>query len=199
MVATIRTVFEGDRVEEFQAEIVAIMDSFLGPHQDLILARLKGEKVEFTGVAAGMSGSPVYIGGRLVGALSYRMGAFLKEPIAGITPIEYMLKIGTGAKVSPGAAGSPASPRGGAMVGAVSGGLEPIETPVVATGVPEAALRIFASDIDRLGISAAIADPLCLHVKRRSSGSGVSSFRFQVSGSTSEFHQSDSNNLKPET
>src|SRR5262245_28870835 len=66
MEATIRTVFEGDRVEEFQAEILAVMESFLGPNMDLIVARLKGDRVKLTGVAAGMSGSPVYINGRLV-------------------------------------------------------------------------------------------------------------------------------------
>jgi hypothetical protein len=62
----------------------------------MILARLHGEKPEYTGVVAGMSGSPVYIDGRLVGALSYRIGQFSKEPIAGITPIESMLQVRDG-------------------------------------------------------------------------------------------------------
>ncbi len=68
----------------------------LGPGQDMILARLHGDKPEYTGVVAGMSGSPVYIDGRLVGALSYRIGQFSKEPIAGITPIESMLQVRDG-------------------------------------------------------------------------------------------------------
>ena len=59
----------------------------------MILARLHGSKPEYTGVVAGMSGSPVYIGGRLVGALSYRIGQFSKDPIAGITPIEQMFEV----------------------------------------------------------------------------------------------------------
>ena len=63
------------------------------PRQDMILARLKGTKPEYTGVVAGMSGSPVYIDGRLVGALAYRIGQFSKEPICGITPIESMLGV----------------------------------------------------------------------------------------------------------
>ena len=69
-------------------EILGVLKDAMGPGQDMILARLHGEKPEYTGVVAGMSGSPVYIDGRLVGALSYRIGQFTKEPIAGITPIE---------------------------------------------------------------------------------------------------------------
>src|SRR5262249_58699820 len=99
---------EGERQEEFGAEIIGVMDDFLGPGQDLILARLKGERVEFTGVAGGMSGSPVYIDGKLVGALSYRLGAFTNEPIAGIPPIQYMIDVGTGGAAAAGATTPPA-------------------------------------------------------------------------------------------
>jgi hypothetical protein len=73
-----------------------LLKDALGPGQDMILARLHGDKPEYTGVVAGMSGSPVYIDGRLVGALSYRIGQFSKEPIAGITPIESMLQVRDG-------------------------------------------------------------------------------------------------------
>ena len=59
----------------------------------MILAQLHGAKPEYTGVVAGMSGSPVYIGNKLLGSLSYRIGQFSKEPIAGITPIEQMLEV----------------------------------------------------------------------------------------------------------
>ncbi len=148
MVATVQTVFDGDGVEEFEAEIVGVMEGFLGPAQSLILARLKGERVQFTGVAAGMSGSPVYIGGRLVGALSYRIGEFMKEPIAGITPIEYMLAMdghphGSLPAARAGRPGSESSavPR-----------LEPIETPLVAAGVAPAVLDAFAGDLARFGL-----------------------------------------------
>ena len=82
------TVFEGVNPEPMQVEVLGVLRDALGPGQDMILARLHGEKPEYTGVVAGMSGSPVYIDGRLVGAISYRIGQFTKEPIAGITPIE---------------------------------------------------------------------------------------------------------------
>jgi hypothetical protein len=87
------TVFEGVTPEPMQVEILGVLKNSLGPGRDLILARLRGQKPEYTGVVAGMSGSPVYIDGRLVGALSYRIGQFSKEPIAGITPIESMLEV----------------------------------------------------------------------------------------------------------
>src|SRR5258706_6376631 len=87
------TVFEGVKPEKMEVEILGVLKNMNGPKSDLILARLHGEKPEFTGVVAGMSGSPVYIDGKLVGALSYRIGQFSKEPIAGITPIADMLEI----------------------------------------------------------------------------------------------------------
>src|SRR5262245_43046347 len=93
MQGTARTVFEGDRLEEFKVEILGLLKNAIGPQQDLILGRLRGEKVEYTGVVSGMSGSPVYIDGRLVGAVSYRLGSFGKEAIAGITPIVDMIKL----------------------------------------------------------------------------------------------------------
>jgi hypothetical protein len=91
MVATGRTVFEGDRIEEFKAHILGVLHNSIGPRRDLILARLEGGPLANTGVIAGMSGSPVYIDGRLVGAVSYSLGEFSKEPLAGITPIEEMI------------------------------------------------------------------------------------------------------------
>ena len=90
------TVFEGVNPEPMQVEILGLLKDALGPGQDMILARLHGDKPEYTGVVAGMSGSPVYIDGRLVGALSYRIGQFTKEPICGITPIESMLQVRDG-------------------------------------------------------------------------------------------------------
>src|SRR5438045_3325451 len=87
------TVFEGVKPEPMEVEVLGILPNLNGPKSDLILARLHGEKVEYTGVVAGMSGSPVYIDGKLVGAISYRIGQFSKEPICGITPIEEMLEI----------------------------------------------------------------------------------------------------------
>jgi hypothetical protein len=91
MVGTGRTVFEGDRLEEFKVHIIGVLRNEIGPRRNLILARLEGGPLATTGVIAGMSGSPVYIDGRLVGAVSYSLGQFSKEPIAGITPIDEMV------------------------------------------------------------------------------------------------------------
>jgi SpoIVB peptidase S55 len=90
MVGVGRTVFNGTRVEEFRANILGVIENVIGPQRNLILARLEGGPLADTGVIAGMSGSPVYIDGRLIGAVSYALGSFSKEPIAGITPIEEM-------------------------------------------------------------------------------------------------------------
>jgi hypothetical protein len=85
-----RTVFEGAELQDFTVHILGVLRNVQGPKRDLILARLEGGPLANTGVAQGMSGSPVYIDGRLIGAVSYSIGAFSKEPIAGITPIAEM-------------------------------------------------------------------------------------------------------------
>lgn len=90
------TVFEGTQPEPMDVEILGLLHNAIGPGQDMILARLHGAKPEYTGVVAGMSGSPVYIDGKLLGALAYRIGEFSKEPIAGITPIQEMLEVRDG-------------------------------------------------------------------------------------------------------
>src|SRR5205814_2282090 len=90
MVGIGRTVFEGTRVEEFKVHVLGVLQNVVGPHRSLILARLEGGPLATTGVIAGMSGSPVYIDGKLIGAVSYALGSFAKEPIAGITPIAEM-------------------------------------------------------------------------------------------------------------
>jgi SpoIVB peptidase S55 len=85
-----RTVFEGARVDEFGVRILGVLENAVGPRQSLILARLEGGPLAETGVIAGMSGSPVYVDGKLVGAVAYSF-PFGKQPIAGITPIGDML------------------------------------------------------------------------------------------------------------
>ena len=87
-----RTVFEGNKIEEFQVEILGVLKNALAPKHDIILARLSGGPLEKTGVIAGMSGSPVYIDGKLVGAVALSF-PLSKEPIAGITPIQDMLGV----------------------------------------------------------------------------------------------------------
>jgi hypothetical protein len=85
-----RTVFQGNRIEEFQVEILGVLEN-TGPHESIILGRLSGGPLQETGVMQGMSGSPVYIDGKLVGAVALAY-AFSKEPIAGIRPIEDMIR-----------------------------------------------------------------------------------------------------------
>jgi hypothetical protein len=90
MVGIGRTVFDGTKVEEFKANIIGVLENVIGTHRNLILAKLEGGPLAHTGVIAGMSGSPVYVDGKLIGAVSYALGSFSKEPIAGITPIAEM-------------------------------------------------------------------------------------------------------------
>jgi hypothetical protein len=98
MIGTGRTVFSGSRIEEFRVEILGVIDN-VGPKESLILARLSGGPLEHTGVMQGMSGSPVYIDGRLVGAVAMAF-PFSKDPIAGIRPIEDMLRSPVPARVA---------------------------------------------------------------------------------------------------
>jgi hypothetical protein len=90
MIGVGRTVFEGTRIEDFKVQIIGVLEN-IGPKQSLILARLDGGPLEKTGVIAGMSGSPVFIDGKLVGAVSYGF-PFSKETICGITPIGEMIE-----------------------------------------------------------------------------------------------------------
>ena len=87
------TVFAGPKPEPFDVEVLGLIEDMSGPGEDVILARLSGARIEFTGVISGMSGSPVFVDGRLLGAVAFRFGQFAKEPIAGITPIERMLPL----------------------------------------------------------------------------------------------------------
>jgi hypothetical protein len=137
------TVFEGVNPEQMEVEILGVLRDALGPGQDMILARLRGTKPEYTGVVAGMSGSPVYIDGRLVGALSYRIGQFTKEPIAGITPIELMLQVRDG----------------GGTVGMERAGVEgqpemrAMETPLVFGGYSQETVGRFGDRFRAMGLT----------------------------------------------
>ena len=92
MKGTARTVFTGTDTEEFGVEILGVLPGFPGPRQSAIIAKLSGANVEKTGVFAGMSGSPVYIDGKIVGAIAFSF-PFSREPIAGITPIKQMIDL----------------------------------------------------------------------------------------------------------
>ncbi len=153
------TIFAGDQVEKFDLEVIGVLDNFLGPRQSIILVQLKGPKVEHTGVVAGMSGSPVYLDGKLAGALSLKLGVFTKEPIAGVTPIQDVLNppsqpAAATAQAATQQLGLPseASTRTGLPSGSA---LEPIETPLVFSGFPPAALQQFANQLQGYGFVAA--------------------------------------------
>jgi len=100
MVGVGRTVFQGTTIEDFNVRVIGVLRNTNGPKRDLILAKIDGGPLARTGVIAGMSGSPVYIDGRLLGAISYSLGQFATEAIAGITPIEEMIAATTGPAAS---------------------------------------------------------------------------------------------------
>ena len=162
------TVFQGVTPESMDVEVLGVMHNVNGPKGDIILVRWSGTKPEYTGVVAGMSGSPVYFDGKLAGALAFRIGEFSKEPIAGVTPIQSMLEINamdrrateaparasiseqTGATATAGPGTSSTS-----LDGASSGFrnyLKPIETPFVFTGFSDVTVKRFADQFAAVGI-----------------------------------------------
>ena len=152
------TIFAGDQVEKFDLVVLGVMPNFLGPKQSIILVQLKGPKVEHTGVVAGMSGSPVYLNGKLAGALSLKLGIFTKEPIAGVTPIQDVIS-GGGGTIASSTIGSSFAPlpqettlRAGIQNGAA---LQSIETPLVFAGFQPAAIERFAPQLGNYGFVAA--------------------------------------------
>ena len=151
------TVFAGDQVEKFDLVVVGVMPNFLGPKQSIILVELKGPKVEHTGVVAGMSGSPVYLDGKLAGALSLKLGVFTKEALAGVTPIEDILHPPDQAAGTGSGAGQFALPTTAATLGGLPSGaaLQPIETPLVFSGFQPSALQPFATQLQSFGFVAA--------------------------------------------
>jgi len=175
-----RTVFRGSETEEFGVEILGVLQGFPAPRQSAIIARLSGANVEKTRVFGGMSGSPVFIEGRLVGAVAFAF-PFAEEPIAGITPIKQMVDIferGQGTKRTdattrtysfaqlastdwqpswpkPIVTGAPflAPVTAGSPLHALLGQqLLPIATPVVFTGVSQEALARFAPQLQASGL-----------------------------------------------
>ncbi len=166
------TVFQGVKPESMDVEVLGVLHNVNGPKGDMILVRLHGAKVEYTGVVAGMSGSPVYLDGKLAGALAFRIGEFSKEPIAGVTPIADMLEINALDK-SPAeetavtkptvtaAAGKTAAPGETAeLPGATQAGttqdfanyLKPIDAPLVFNGFSEDSVRRFAPQFASAGV-----------------------------------------------
>lgn len=164
MEATAWTVFAGSKPEPMQVEILGVLKGARGPGHDMILAQLKGAKPEYTGVVAGMSGSPVYVGTKLLGSLSYRIGQFSKDPIAGITPIEQMLEVRDIPLQAPAVAGpgvEPVSmtsqldlPRRKRAMGPMEGEnvFQPMDTPLVMSGFHPAAIKLWQEKMEGTGL-----------------------------------------------
>jgi SpoIVB peptidase S55 len=164
------TIFAGDQIEKFDLVVIGVMPNFLAPKEAIILVQLLGAKVEHTGVVAGMSGSPVYIDGKLAGALSLKLGQFSKEPLAGVTPIENILSLPKGQPGTMRAAGTGDSaavpsqqsearleiPPDWASRAGVSGGsfLTPIDSPLVFSGFSAVAIRQFEKEFAAYGMAA---------------------------------------------
>jgi len=152
--ATAWTVFTGTKPEPMQVEILGVLRGARGPGQDMILARLRGTKPEYTGVVAGMSGSPVYIGKKLLGSLSYRIGQFAKDPIAGITPIEQMLEVKDLPVNTQWASAPSSSPSVRKENTSSSIGMEfqAMETPLVMSGFRPEAIRLWQKEMAGTGL-----------------------------------------------
>ncbi|MFZ0285816.1 MAG: SpoIVB peptidase S55 domain-containing protein [Terriglobales bacterium] len=157
------TVFQGTKPEAMEVEVLGVLKNADGPKGDVILVRLGGAKADYNGVVAGMSGSPVYLDGKLAGAVAFRIGEFSKEPIAGVTPIAEMLEISaldrTPADVPVDAKTIVPPPRKVASpavndeaIQNFANYLKPIETPLVFDGFSEDAVRLFASRFASAGI-----------------------------------------------
>jgi hypothetical protein len=171
MKGVVYTIFTGDEIEKVDLVVLGVIENALGPKQDIILVQLLGEKVEHTGVVAGMSGSPVYFEGRLAGALSLKIGVFNKEAIGGVTPIANMLGVMDSAQPAHGGAGPAATNAGDmqfpervplpqnlamrATPTSVGGGefLVPIETPIIASGVYPETMAQFSKQLAGWGMS----------------------------------------------
>lgn len=170
MRGTGKTVFKGTQAESFEVEILGVLEN-VSPKGDLILGRLSGANLEHLGVFSGMSGSPVYIDGKLVGAVAYAFN-FAKEPIAGITPIHQMVKIfqeqaPTSIRLSPrmnpaelyemrsleDLVGKPAErfPLLGALQ--TMGALRPIATPLHLPGFHQETVNAYSSFLGSLGFA----------------------------------------------
>ena len=157
------TVFQGTKPEPMDVEVLGVLKNANGPKGDIILVRLGGAKAEYTGVVAGMSGSPVYLDGKLAGALAFRIGEFSKEPIAGVTPIAEMLEINAmdrnpmnqAAPVKAVASFPEKTSAPGvstAPVADFANYLKPIDAPLVFTGFSQDAIQRFAPQFASAGI-----------------------------------------------
>jgi hypothetical protein len=151
------TVFQGTEPEAVPVELIGLWKNAWGPRQDVILAKLGGKALR-TNVAGGMSGSPVYVDGKLLGAIALRISVFSPDAICGITPIQQMLEINTIDDSRPPQSKSPAEPTQRAELAPPASLLEgarmvPIETPLTFAGFHEGTLREFRPWFEQMGIT----------------------------------------------
>lgn len=150
------TVFRGTKPEPFKFRVVSILRNFL-PKQDVILIRVEDERVEKSGVAAGMSGSPVYIDGKVMGAVAYAW-SFSKEPLAGVTPIESMLaeksrpRRRDGEAYASGLSRAPAATLAQEAAGFGESRLERVGVPFAISGLTPEAIASVATELKALGL-----------------------------------------------
>jgi hypothetical protein len=165
------TVFDGSRPEPVPVEIIGLWKNAWGPKQDIILAKMYGKALR-TNVAGGMSGSPVYVNGKLIGAVALRLSVFSPDAICGITPIDLMLEINDFDGTVPADARTPDKVKANAEVAmpndmvaqvvaagaspriAESPVMVPIETPLTFSGFEPGTLDTFGPLFRQLGISA---------------------------------------------
>jgi hypothetical protein len=190
MTGTAWTVFAGNKPEPMQVEILGVLRGARGPGHDMILAQLHGAKPEYTGVVEGMSGSPVYIGNRLLGSLSYRIGVFSKDPIAGITPIEQMLEVrdlpmapsrmafedGNPVPLSNPSGSQFANSQSSSSVAGPSGesmNFQAMETPLVMSGFRPEAIRLWQQQMAGTGLETVAAGGMGSSAPSGSAASGL--------------------------
>ena len=160
------TVFQDARIDTFDVEVIGVIKNQFYTDHDIIMVGVSGPYVDEAGVIAGMSGSPVYIDGKLVGALAYRFGAFPMKPIGGVTPIGHMLDIreAVETETKPGSNepdGTPGGMGGGPSDLGPSGlgpselgpsGLKPIAVPMVFSGFHPSTVSLFENDLRSRGL-----------------------------------------------
>lgn len=153
------SVFQGTQIDTFGVEILGVIAGGIGPGHDLILARLSGADLEHTGIIRGMSGSPVYIDGLLVGAIAYGW-SYSKDPIGGITPIGPMIDVTQRAAAVEGPERQSIDFSPSEWIGdgraPQHGTLEPLATPVALSGFSRIAGDVLQQALAPLGMDAAL-------------------------------------------
>jgi hypothetical protein len=182
-----RTVMVGTKLEEFEAEVLGVMKG-VSPGRDMVLCRLKGCDLEHAGIIQGMSGSPIYIDGKLLGAVAFAW-EFAKDPIAGVTPFSQMVQYARSSDRKVAAEGLDLGEPHAAIldenrvISGLSGlnvdlvrptavgagglaGMKPIATPIAASGFSPRALAMLADQFAPIGLAPAAGGAATDRIKR---------------------------------